>query len=411
MGALRFVFRLLWRALLAVLALIAIAIVGFGIWDVSTYDARAWRADYEHLKREMAQNYANLDWVVDHRGLDLVALDAETSAAIDNAHSRVRAFLALRHFVRAFDDPHLRFARRERSATATPDAATSSEPSAEPIVAACTQAGYETGDVAFERPLDRMQGWRALRTRPFPAAVAGDVGVLRIAAFGEDQYLPECEAVFRAGLTEYELKLAVRERLQAELRAAIADLKQNGAQRLLVDISGNGGGTEWVSDVIQLMTDKELVRASARMIGPTCDRSGIWRGEPVCPVLAPADEPARLSGTGEWTGPLFILADRHTGSASEDFIAWLQQNGVAAVIGERTAGAGCGYVDGGGRIELEASPLDVMAPNCARLLNDGTNEIEGLRPDIAIDMTNDDPAAWAAALSAALAASPSHRLD
>ena len=51
------------------------------------------------------------------------------------------------------------------------------------------------------------------------------------------------------------------------------------------------------------------------------------------------------------------------------------------VAGTRTAGAGCGYVNGGGRIMLKEGPFDVMAPNCARFLNDGTNEIEGITPN------------------------------
>ena len=139
------------------------------------------------------------------------------------------------------------------------------------------------------------------------------------------------------------------------------------------------------------------------MVGPACDRSGIWRGEKPCPALQPAGERARLQGVGAWTGPVLILADRGTGSASEDFVAWLQQNRVAKVIGERTAGAGCGYVNGGTRTQFRASPFDVMMSNCARFLDDGTNEIEGIAPDIEIPMHLDDADQQAAALAAALA--------
>jgi len=74
-----------------------------------------------------------------------------------------------------------------------------------------------------------------------------------------------------------------------------------------------------------------------------------------------------------------ILADRGTGSAAEDFVAWLQQNKVATVLGERTAGAGCGYVDGGNPTRLKVVPVDVWMPNCARFLDNGSNEIEGSR--------------------------------
>ena len=85
---------------------------------------------------------------------------------------------------------------------------------------------------------------------------------------------------------------------------------------------------------------------------------------------------------------MWILADRRTGSASEDFIAWLQQNRVARVLGETTAGAGCGYVDGGTRTPLRASPFDVRMPNCARF-PDGTNEIEGIVPDAPLPVAAD----------------------
>jgi hypothetical protein len=73
------------------------------------------------------------------------------------------------------------------------------------------------------------------------------------------------------------------------------------------------------------------------------------------------------------------------------------------VIGERTMGAGCGYIDGGTRTQLRASHFDVLMPNCARFLDDGSNEIDGIAPDIAIDMHMDDKAAQARALAAALA--------
>lgn len=380
------------RLAVRTLGFLAVLALGAMAWDVATYDPRAWRADYEHLKRELAQRYANLDWMVEHRRMDLKALDAETAAAIDGAHSRVLAVLALRRFVRAFKDPHLKLVWADRSQVAEP---ASAGPTTPPTVASCEAAGYEDDDHAFRFRFDGLAEWAPMRSGAVPTGVAGDLGVLRIAAFGEDRYAAICDQVFRPGLTARELQLAVRARLQQELIAALEELKARGAKRLLVDISGNGGGTEWVTDVVTLFADRELVRQSARLVAPACDRSGIWRGEATCPVLAPAGEPSRLTGSGRWTGPLFILVDNNTGSASEDFVAWLQQDGVAIVLGARTAGAGCGYVDGGGRIRLSQSPFDVMAPNCARFLNDGTNEIEGIKPDVEIPMT-------AEALAAAL---------
>ncbi len=381
--------RALWWTLGAIVALLGAAL----LLDVLTYDAVAWRRDYERLKVEMAQGYANLDWIARHRGLDLAALDARTGDAIDNAHSRVRAFLALRAFVHAFNDPHLRFVAKEGDEpTSAPG-----EPAPVPIAASCEAEGYSTEDYDFESPFAELPGWTRVSDNHFPTGIAGDLGVLRISEFGEFRYFAVCQRAFAAGLTRRKLQLAVRAELQRDLTSAIGELRQRGARRLLIDITGNGGGTEWVTEVVSLLTDKTLARSSPRIVDPTCDRSGVWRGEQACDAFGPADPPDEVIGVGVWNGPLFILADEDTGSASEDFVVWLSENDVATVLGQRTAGAGCGYVDGGGRIRLDAVHMDVMAPNCARFLGDGTNEIEGLAPDV--EIKRGDAAALARALS------------
>lgn len=366
-------------------------LVALAAWDAATYDARAWLADYAGLKRTMAQGYANLDGIARDRGVDLPALDRRTTQALSQAHSRVRAYFALRAFIGAFNDPHLRLQPRQ-AATAQVSSDVGPPAAAAPAatVARCQAAGYEDADHAFHFPYSRLPSWRPLQAGAFPTGVLGDVGVLRIAQFGEERYLTECERVFRPGLDERALQLAVRARLQQVLRERIAQLRRQGARHLLVDISGNGGGSEWVSEVIALMTARTLHRAEARVVGPRCDRSAVWQGAAVCPVFGEPAARASLVGTGEWNGPLLILTDGGTASASEDFVAWLQQNGVARVIGERTMGAGCGYVDGGTRYPLRVLPLDVMMPNCARFLENGRNEIDGLSPDVPIVLSSDE---------------------
>ena len=379
-------------------------VLAVAAWDVATYDERAWLADYARLKQDMAQGYANLDWMVEQRGIDLVALDRRTTAELEDAHSRLRAFLALRRFVRGFNDPHLRLKPGERpvpvpvAASVDTSSIAEQQPADAPAGPDCAAAGYEEGDHAFRFPFERMPDWTPLRGGDFPSGLVGDSGVLRIAQFGEDQYLAACEAVFKPEMGQRELTLAVRARQQALLAGTLAELRERGAKRLLVDVSGNGGGTEWVSEVIELMTDQPMARREARIVGPACDRGAVWRGEPApCPVFEPdSGERATLQGNGTWRGPLLILSDRGTGSAAEDFVAWLQQNKVATVLGDRTAGAGCGYVNGGNPTRLSVVPVDVWMPNCARLLDDGTNEVEGIAPDVPLPMGEGaDPAVQA----------------
>ena len=360
-------------------------------WDVATYDRQAWLDDYARTKHDMAQGYANLDWMVAHRGLDLVALDRKTTDAISNAHSRVRAFIALREFVHAFGDPHLRMRVGERPVRV----ATRSEsdvaiaPQDPPAGADCASAGYEEGDHAFVPPFASMPGWKPMQGGDFPAGLLGDNGVLRIAQLGENQYLGACNVVHRNGIGERELQLAVRAHQQAALRTTIATLQARGAKRLVIDVTGNGGGSEWVSEVIALFTDRTLVREGARVVDPACDRSTVWRGDtPACDVFGSKGERATIVGTGAWRGPMVVLADANTASAAEDLVAWLQQNRVATIAGQRTMGAGCGYVDGGTVTHLAQVPVDVWMPNCARFLADGSNEVEGLKPDVELSLSD-----------------------
>jgi len=375
----------------AALAVLSVALAG---WDAATYDARAWLADYARIKQGMAQGYANLDWVTQQRRVDLAALDDRTTEALTSAHSRVRAFFVLRDFVRSFNDPHLRL---EPHQSATPADAGSVGNVVEQVanaqlaaVASCEAAGYEEGDHGYGLDVTQLPGWQSLEFGTFPIGIAGDVGVLRIAQFGENRYLTTCHQAFRPTLDARALQLSVRAQLQEQLRQRLALLQARGAKRLLVDVSGNGGGSEWVSEVTALMTDRPLSRAAPRLVAPTCDRSKVWQNQIECPVFAPAAPNERLQGVGAWRGPLMILSDGGTASASEDFIAWLQQNRVATVIGERTMGAGCGYVDGGTRVALRQLPLDVVMPNCARFLENGRNEIEGIRPDVPIALSARD---------------------
>ncbi len=392
--------RLLRRLAIAFLSLMLLV----AAWDWLTYDSDAWLADYAQLKQDMAQGYANLDWVATHRGLDPVQLDRDTQAALASAHSRLRAFLALRRFIAAFDDPHLKLVKSQPATTfATP--VHSARPAARPADpgagADCSAAGYSEGEHGFAFPAARLPGWQSLSEGDFPSGLAGKTGFLRIAQFGENRYASMCEKVFRAGIGQRELQLAVREGLQQSLRESLATLRARGASTLVIDLGGNGGGSEWSQQAAALMTNRTMSREGVRMANPQCDRSGFWQGAAACPGLAPAGEQLSLQGTGAWTGPVLVLADRGTASASEDFIAWLHQAGVARVVGEHTMGAGCGYVGGGHRSRLKVIPMDVLMPNCARLLKDGRNEIEGIKPDVAL-ASDGDEAARAAALASLL---------
>jgi hypothetical protein len=374
-----------------------LAAIAFAAWDVATYDRQAWRSDFDRLKRDMAQGYANLDWIARHRRLDVAALARATEARLDGAHSRLRGWFALRDFIEAFDDPHFRVEDRGKGLGRIFVSSKAAAPP--PATASCAAAGYREGEHGFEFPFVKLPGWRVVAEGNFHAGLAGDTGIVRIAQLGENQYLSACERVFKPGVSERALQLNTRRLLQSELRERIAMLKRGGARRLLVDVTGNGGGSEWVNEVTALLTGRTLTRAGARLVGPACDRRAIWEGRPPpCPIFRPAPaEPALIRGTGEWQGPLLVLADDASASAAEDLVGWVKEGGAGRIVGARTAGAGCGYVNGGTRTSLAVLPVDVRMPNCARFLKDGTNEIEGIAPDVALPMEEPERAAEALA--------------
>ncbi len=87
---------------------------------------------------------------------------------------------------------------------------------------------------------------------------------------------------------------------------------------------------------------------------------------------------------GSWTGPVYVLTDRRTYSSAEMFAAVLQNNHAATVVGSRTGGDGCGFMDSDGLTRLPHSGMRFRVPNCVRLRADGTNEVAGVAPDLPV---------------------------
>lgn len=114
-------------------------------------------------------------------------------------------------------------------------------------------------------------------------------------------------------------------------------------------------------------------------------------------VFSPAQYPYRDS---VWAGPLIILVDDETWSAAEQFTALLRDNDAAIVMGARTGGAGCGHLYGNDPVILSNSKARLELPNCARFRKDGSNEVNGIVPDVPTGVRWNDGSAFAARLTA-----------
>lgn len=85
-----------------------------------------------------------------------------------------------------------------------------------------------------------------------------------------------------------------------------------------------------------------------------------------------------------WPGPLLLLVNGNSASATELLVAMLQDANRATVIGTSTFGAGCGFTRPPAPVALPRLGVALNIPDCARFRRDGTNEIDRIKPDIAI---------------------------
>ncbi|MGQ9692158.1 MAG: S41 family peptidase [Thermaceae bacterium] len=153
-------------------------------------------------------------------------------------------------------------------------------------------------------------------------------------------------------------------KVEDQLRQAIEDLKRKGAKKLILDLRDNGGG---------LLDQGCAVASDFLKEGPIV----YIRTRTLTRVYCEA------SGNSIWTGPMVVLVNGNSASASEIVAGALQDYGRAKVIGERTFGKGVGQtpytLSNGG--ELTLVTFEWLTPK-RRAINQ-----EGLKPDIEVKDT------------------------
>ena len=378
----------------------------------AAFDARPWLDDLRQLTSEISAHYANLDWAVEHRRMDLPKLREGTEARLRAATSEQEARAALQRFVDVFGDGHLTIEWPK------PDA-----PSATPPASSlCARLGYRrpsSPGVDFSQ----VAGFTPLGAEPFPHGLLRlgrrTAGVLRIALFSEHSSPEVCEDVVREMRLDTSapcdstcadsIDLASANRLTAEIDRRARELRTRGATAILVDITRNGGGSNWVEappralsrvplseprlaflrhphwtpQLEQKLTDVEadlqagrgpratLEEAAARLrrgISATrapCDRSGVWvTGKLGCAMLVSdvlfTDGLVAHAGPGAFAGlasrttlfhPLLYAyresADRLPLYVIVDRHTWSAAEYFAAILQDNRAAVVAGELTGG----------------------------------------------------------------
>lgn len=428
----------------------------------------AWLEDFGQIKQEMSSHYANLEWAVAERGLDLKVLSETTEAKIRSAKSEAEVLKALEAFIQSFGDGHLRgempsASKQDNTVTKTQDL--------------CSRLGFR--ELPFRDGIDFTlgSGFRKLETPAsayIPAGVGsmpgGELfGILRIPSFSEQNFPSLC----RTALVELKLQEASEcdgecsEKVEQKaaglyveaFKSQLNEIRSAKVHLVIVDLTGNGGGSDvyqpmarmltkkrlltptfgfirhphWVKDFKDRLTDivaaipnespamqerlrvaEKAVREDLAEAEKTCDLSPLWEDkQPGCTNVVRSSNagityarPGELTDTvlgdlffsasrykyveGVYSGPIFVMIDERSASASEGFAAILRDNGAATVIGAPSLGAGCGYTNGGIPTILKNSKRVLHMPDCVRYRLDGTNEINGITPDVLIPWRRND---------------------
>ena len=188
------------------------------------------------------------------------------------------------------------------------------------------------------------------------------VGVISLPTFYQD-----FEAKRRG---EKDFKSATR-----DVARILAELKREKVDNVLIDLRNNGGGslTEAV-ELTGLFIDKGPVVMQRNAEGK---------------VDVESDNNAGLA----WDGPVGVLINRGSASASEIFAAAIQDYGRGLVIGESSFGKGTvqTMVNLDGVARAEKGHLGELKMTIAQFfrINGGTTQLRGVTPDIKLPVTAD----------------------
>jgi carboxyl-terminal processing protease len=188
------------------------------------------------------------------------------------------------------------------------------------------------------------------------------IGVISLPAFYEDF------AARRKGDPNY--RSATR-----DVSRLLAQLKKEKVDGILIDLRNNGGGSlSEAVDLTGLFIDE----------GPVVQQRNA-RGE----VRIERDQQSGLA----WAGPLAVLINRGSASASEIFAAAIQDYGRGLVIGETSYGKGTvqTVVDLNEVAKEDKAQLGELKMTIAQFfrINGGTTQLRGVSPDIAFPSTTD----------------------
>jgi hypothetical protein len=233
-----------------------------------SFDPKPWLEDLEQTREALGTKYANLEWVVIEREINLESLFNDAKAQLQSATSETDAQAVFDRLARRLGDGHVRFRwSTDHSPKAVPKAD-------------CADLGYDLG-IRGKQVAALMPGYSPIGDAPakeFPAGtiqVTGHtVGVIKIGIFSPDG-MPELCAESLTALNippdsacddtcKDRIDTWVSDRMTRDLAVQLRAIDNAKADVLLVDVANNGGGTEWAEAAARMVT---AVRLKSERIG------------------------------------------------------------------------------------------------------------------------------------------------
>ncbi|MDC9497450.1 MULTISPECIES: carboxy terminal-processing peptidase [unclassified Pseudoalteromonas] len=191
--------------------------------------------------------------------------------------------------------------------------------------------------------------------------------------------------VFEASYSNLTSKIGVIEipgfynNLSKDVKVELAKLKEENVDGIIIDLRQNGGGSLY---------------EATQLSGLFFDQGPVVQ---INTLNNRIEEQKDRDGITYYDGPLTVLVDRYSASASEIFAAAMQDYGRAVIIGEQTFGKGTVQQHKGlGRAyDLYDNDLGSVQYTIAKFyrINGGSTQHKGVIPDISFPSAI-DPAEW-----------------
>ncbi len=159
-----------------------------------------------------------------------------------------------------------------------------------------------------------------------------------------------------------------------DVQQLLKEVNESDSEGLIIDLRGNGGG--YLNEAINL--------------------SGLFIDEgPVVQVIQSNQKRQVLKDKNDWVaydGPMVVLIDRYSASASEIFAAAMQDYGRAIVVGERSFGKGTVQRVTplrNGKTVTHESQIKLTTAQFFRV-NGGSTQHKGVTPDILLNSGEED---------------------